>query len=152
MPPYRDPRDYRNYSDIEAAVRRLPILPEQTYYVLHLVDDLAVRGIIIDEMGGDGTVPSRFRPATDGMVKKELGELERCANDLANKIESGGRTKRAREQLAQHIREMRGPTIMALSDAPAFPTAVNNSWQILGILKLDCPRNWMPAKRLQVPN
>ncbi len=62
------------------------------------------------------------------MVKKELGELEKRANDLANKIERGGRTKRAREQLAQHIREMRGPTITALSDAPAV---VNGGQQVL---------------------
>lgn len=116
---YRNPSDYRNYSDIEAAVRRLPILHEQTYYVRHVVDYLALMGIIFDEIGGDAALPFHFRPATAEMVKRELGELEKRAKDLASKIERGGRTKRAREQLARHIREMRGPTITALSDAPA---------------------------------
>jgi hypothetical protein len=115
----RNPSGYRKYSDIEAAVRRLPILHEQTCYVTHLVDYLALMGIIIDEIGGDDALPFYFRPATAEMVKRELGELEKRANDLANKIERGGRTKRAREQLARHIREMQGPTITALSDAPA---------------------------------
>ena len=73
-----DPRGYRKYSDIEAAVRRLPILHEQTCYVTHLVDYLALMGIIVDEIGGDGTVPFHFRPATAEMVKKELGELDKA--------------------------------------------------------------------------
>jgi len=114
-----DPRGYRKYSDIEAAVRRLPILHEQTYYATYLVDYLALMGIILDETGGDGTVPFHLRPATPEMIKKELGKLEKRANDLAGKIERGGRTKRAREQLARHIRKLRGPTITALSDVDA---------------------------------
>lgn len=47
-----------------------------------------------------------------------VAELERRANDLAGKIEKGGGTTRAREQLARHIRNLQAPTLAALMNAP----------------------------------
>ncbi len=56
------------------------------------------------------------------MVINELVELEERANGLANKIDRKMRTKRAREQLAKHIRDLHLPTIAALSEAPEVIT------------------------------
>jgi hypothetical protein len=75
-------------------------------------------GNIIEEKGGDLTLPPNLRPASKEMVMKELVELERRASDLANKIDRKGGTTRARAQLAKHIRELHLPTIAAMTEAP----------------------------------
>jgi len=103
-------------------VRRLPINADQTPYVWLLVDYLALMGNIINEREGDLTLPRNLRLATKAIVVKELVKLEQRASDLANKIEKKGGTKRAREQLAQHIRELSFPTVAALSEAPEVIT------------------------------
>jgi hypothetical protein len=112
------PRENPKYSDIDAAVRRLLKIPDQVPHdYWDLVDYLALMGNIIDERGGDLSVPAPFRPATHGMVIKELDELERRASDLANKIDRKGGTKRASAQLATHIRNLHRPTRLALSES-----------------------------------
>ena len=116
------PRSNPKYPDIEAAVLRLPINDEQMPHVWQLVDYLALMGNIIKERRGDLTLPARSRPATKAMVIKQLVELERRASDLAEKIDRKGGAKRAREQLARHIRELHSPTIAALSEAPEVIT------------------------------
>jgi len=116
------PRAFPRYSEIDAAVRRLPILPEELWGVGNVVDELALRAMIND--GGDGTVPAHFLPATAKMVAKQLAELERRADDLAQKIEKKGGAKRARQQLARHIRELNGPTLTAMSDVQPIDGAL----------------------------
>ncbi len=108
-------------SKIEAAVRGLQISAESPYvwqHVSDLIDYVALMGNIIEEKGGDLTLPPNLRPASKEMVIKELVELERRASDLANKIDRKGGTTRARAQLAKHIRELHLPTIAAMTEAP----------------------------------
>jgi hypothetical protein len=110
-------RQYRGYQEIEAAIRRFPVHHEKLWHVKFFVDELALMGLLIDENDDAGTAPANFRPATAGMAAKQLDELIKRANDLANKIDGKGNMTRARRQLARRIRDLNGPTITALSDA-----------------------------------
>ena len=114
------PTDFARYSDIEAAIRRLPVLSDESYRIPLLADLLAQIGLTIRETGGDGTAPPHFRPASAATIRNDLEELERRARDLAKKIEAGGSQTRARAQLARHIQGLNMPTIGALSKSPAI--------------------------------
>jgi hypothetical protein len=101
---------------IEAAIRRLPILPDQQWRVPGLVRCLV---LMIDGMGQGGKAPPHFRPANRETIERQLSALERRAADLADRLEGGRGAKRAREQLANLLRDVFEDTINALADAPS---------------------------------
>jgi hypothetical protein len=81
---------------IDAAVRKLPIIPEQVWKARELVDYLMRMWLLIAEKGSNLHFPPNWRPATKPTVIKELIELERRASELANKIDKGaGRSVQA---------------------------------------------------------
>jgi len=117
----------KRHAEIEAAIRGLPILPEEEWQVRHIIDELCLRAAILSAPKGDGRAPPHPRPATRQMTLKELRELERRMFDLARKLERGVRTKRtqeplnrARERLARLVEGLHAPTLEALRCAPAF--------------------------------
>ncbi len=125
---YDDSKSAQRRAEIEAAIRDLPIFPENEWQVRLIVDELCLRADIIAASKGDGRAPPHFRPATRQMTMNELRQLRRRFFDLARKVERGGvktkrareRLKRAREQLARLIEGLHAPTIEALNDAPAL--------------------------------
>src|SRR5580704_12293217 len=84
---------------IEAALRSLPlpILPESAGLVDVWVLALAQ---MEDRIGRGGRAPASFRRANTETVEKQLRDLRDRAGRLADKLEHGGETKRARVQLA----------------------------------------------------
>lgn len=123
--------DRKRRAEIEAAIRGLPILPEEEWQVRHTVDELCLRAAIYAASQRNGRVPPPIRPATRQMMIKELEEFERRAFDLAEKIERGDgskrareRLKRAREKLARLIGGLHGPTIEALDGVPVQGRAI----------------------------
>jgi len=114
-----NPGMFPQYGEIKDAICRLPIRREEAWQVSHLTDYLAIMGNIIAERGGDGAVPPHFRAAIVETIENELNGLVERASKLAHKIEKSGGTKRAREQLALHVRGLHGPTMTALSDVDA---------------------------------
>lgn len=111
------PSDFKKYAALEARIRGLPIKPAETSRVIILTDTLALIGLNIRE-GDNGTSPPHFREANADTTSKQLHELESRTRNLAMKIESGGLTTRAKEQLSRRITTLNASTISALSDLP----------------------------------
>lgn len=102
---------------IEAAIRKLPILPEQRGRVPEVARSLAM---MVDVTGGGGKAPAHFRPANRETVDRQLSDLAGRAADLAVRLEEKRGAKRARQQLARLLRGLFEDTIDALAAAPAF--------------------------------
>jgi hypothetical protein len=114
-------------AEIEAAIRGLPIVPEEEWQVPFLVRELCLRAANFSASKGDGRGPPHSRPATRQMTLKELEKLERQCFDIAQKIERGiktklarEQTKRAREKLVGLIEGLHAPTIEALDRTPGL--------------------------------
>jgi hypothetical protein len=91
---------------IETAIRALPIAAGREDFV-------EVYAAAIAQMVCKPT-PVAFLPANGETVEKQLTELRDRATRLAKKIEHGGQTTRAREQLARLIDRLYHDTINAL--------------------------------------
>ncbi len=119
-----DPRSFPGRPDIEAAFEA--ILPEpkpeqlRRFDVQFWIDDLCLRGLLLERAGGDGRAPPRFRPCSTATAKRELTELRDRAEKLAEKLARRRRDRRAREQLAKLLRGLHAPTIELMDGAPPF--------------------------------
>ena len=103
-------------SKIELAFRSLPfpILPDRA----DLVGVYAIAiAQMVDRVDLGGRAPANFRRANKETIEKQLRDLRDRARRLADKLEHGGVTTRARAQLALLIRELSDDTIEALGDA-----------------------------------
>ena len=114
--------DLRRYTEaerqskIELAFRSLPfpILPDRA----DLVGVYAIAiAQMVDRVDLGGRAPANFRRANKETIEKQLRDLRDRARRLADKLEHGGVTTRARAQLALLIRELSDDTIEALGDA-----------------------------------
>jgi hypothetical protein len=109
---------------IEAAIRRLPILPSEEQTIEERISVLAAAlSQMADESEDNGKadesednrkLPAHFREANDATICKSLQELQRRAAGLAQRSASGGSTVRARQQLALLIDNLSMPAIEAL--------------------------------------
>jgi hypothetical protein len=135
------PRDFERYAALEARIRALPPRDGEAFRAAVLTDELALIGLYVAKAGGDGTAPAHFRAANEKTVAKELRALESRARNLADKIESGGRVSRAREQLAVLIDGLHGQTLETLANLPMQATdgqALSIDW---AYFRLGLPRD-----------
>jgi hypothetical protein len=113
----RSPREFAHYDAVDSVVRGLPLLPAEAPYALHLVDYLALMGLIIREKGGDLRAAPHFQPASAKTVINELNELRASLAALAAKNDRRTLANQNRRRLAQLVRALYSPTIEALSAA-----------------------------------
>jgi len=100
---------------IETAIRALPIAAGREDFV-------EVFTAVLAQMVYKPT-PVAFLPANGETIEKQLIELRDRATRLARKVECGGRTTRAREQLARLIDRLYHDTINALGCGPPLNVA-----------------------------
>lgn len=111
------PSDFLNYDALKARIFGLPVRSEGESRLITLTNTLALIGIRIRD-GDDGAAPPQFREADPETTSKQLHEIEARTRNLAEKIENGGRTTRAREQLARRIDTLNASTVSMLSELP----------------------------------
>jgi hypothetical protein len=102
---------------IKSILCRLEILHEQIWLVEHVVEELCLRGTILAKSGGDGRALPKFSSASAATVERQLTEFQLRTANLAEKIEKGGRSVRAREQLARLVDSLSATSIFAMADA-----------------------------------
>ncbi len=102
--------------EIEAALRALPEGPEtscagmaRVLYIQSVVDELCLRGLLLQRAGGDGKAPLNYRPCSAETVTNELKELKDRAEKFARKTANHGQDELARKQLALLLRGLHGP-------------------------------------------
>jgi hypothetical protein len=115
---FADDAHERRARIIKDAISRLKILPGQEWRVDVLAYSLAM---MTDDIGDDGKAAPPFRQASAEKVAKDLNELARRADGLADKMEKGGGETRARDQLAYLIRSLSGDAVDAISAVPMKP-------------------------------
>jgi hypothetical protein len=123
-----DVQSFPGRAQIEAALLALPEnesgapcagLPRQLY-IKGAVDELCIRGLLLQRAGGDGKAPPHYRPASAKTVASELEELKNRAERFARKVVNHGRDTLARKQFALLLRGLHADTIEAMDDAPLF--------------------------------
>lgn len=91
------------FAKIKSILCGLPLLDQQVWSIDHIARELCLRGAILSASGGDGKVLPKLRHASTATVRKQLTEFRSRTASLAEKIERGGRSVRAREQLAKLV-------------------------------------------------
>jgi hypothetical protein len=115
---------YPGREEIKAAISALSPAAKKTLRANSTVDHLCIIGALIsdpppgDLVRPDGTLSPHLRQATRATVLRELRGMSRRFFDLAAKVETKGRTTRARSQLAALIRNAHKPTLEAIAEVP----------------------------------
>jgi len=128
---------------IETAIRALPIAAGHEGLVVVFAAALA-------QMVYKPT-PVTFRPANgETIIEKQLIELRDRATRLARKIEHGGQTTRAREQLAERVCKLSADAIDALGQTTLKHQGTLNCHYVRNGLADDLERDAVSAAELRI--